>query len=99
MDNPVGYLYRVAQSRTRRRRQPLLPAPERLGLPDVEPALVPALLELPSQQRTAVWLVHGCHWTQREAAEAMGITPSSVSTHVQRALTSLRTRLEVDNRA
>jgi len=44
MANPVGYLYRVGQSRTRRRRTPSLPAPEAIGLPDVEPALIPALL-------------------------------------------------------
>jgi len=99
MDNPVGYLYRVAQSRTRRRRVPPLPTVESLGVPEVEPMLVPALLELPDQQRTAVWLVHGCHWRQTEAAEAMGISPSAVSTHVHRALTALRARLEVDTRA
>jgi RNA polymerase sigma-70 factor (ECF subfamily) len=99
LDNPVGYLYRVAQSRTRRRRQPELPPPERLDLPDLEPQLVPALLELSDQQRTAVWLVHGCHWRQTEAAEAMGISPSAVSTHVNRALERLRARLEVDDRA
>jgi RNA polymerase sigma-70 factor (ECF subfamily) len=99
MTNPVGYLYRVAQSRTRRRRVPELPTPEALGLPDVEPMLVPALRELPEQQRTAVWLVHGCHWRQTEAAEAMDISPSAVSTHVTRGLAALRARLEVDTRA
>jgi DNA-directed RNA polymerase specialized sigma24 family protein len=98
-DNPVGWLYRVAQSRTRRRKVPVLPAPEELGLPDVEPMLIPALRDLPEQQRTAVWLVHGCHWRQTEVAEAMGITPSAVSTHVARALAALRARLEVDTRA
>src|SRR6478752_5316788 len=60
MANPVGYLYRVGQSRTRTRKPPRLPAPSAVGLPDVEPALVPALLELPDTQRTAVWLVHAC---------------------------------------
>jgi DNA-directed RNA polymerase specialized sigma24 family protein len=99
MTNPAGYLYRVGQSRTRRRRHPDLPSVESMALPEVEPLLVPALLELPEQQRTAVWLVHGCHWRQTEVAEAMGISASAVSTHVSRALTHLRRRLEVEARA
>jgi DNA-directed RNA polymerase specialized sigma24 family protein len=99
MDNPVGYLYRVGQTRTRPRRTLFLPPPVDLGLPDVEPALVPALLELPVQQRTAVWLVHGCGWSYREAAAAMGVSASAVGTHVSRALDRLRARLEVDARA
>ena len=82
MENPVGYLYRVGQSRTRARRAPSLPAPADLGLPEVEPALVPALLALSVQQRTAVWLVHGCGWPYREVAEAMDVSASSVGTHV-----------------
>ena len=99
MENPVGYLYRVGQSRTRPRRTLALPAPAELGLPDVEPALVPALLALSVQQRTAVWLVHGCGWSYREVAEAMEVSASAVGTHVARALEHLRARLEVDSRA
>ena len=99
MDNPVGYLYRVAQSRTRPRRTPTLPMPATVGAIDVEPDLVPALLELSPQQRTAVWLVHGCGWPYREAAEAMNISTTAVGTHVARALERLRARLEVDARA
>jgi RNA polymerase sigma-70 factor, ECF subfamily len=96
MDNPVGYLFRVGQSRTRTRRTPDLPMPEAIGAIDVEPGLVPALRDLSPQQRTAVWLVHACGWHYREAAEAMGITTTAVGTHVARALEHLRTRLEVD---
>lgn len=96
MENPAGYLYRVGQSRTRARRRPSLPAPENLGLPDVEPALIPALVALPDQQRTAVWLVHACGWTYAEAAEAMEVSRSAVGTHVSRALDALRHRLEVE---
>lgn len=95
MDNPVGYLYRVGRSRSRRRARPLvMPSPGELGIPEVEPGLVPALLELTDRQRTAVWLVHGCQWRHNEVADAMGITPTAVATHVQRALGRLRTRLE-----
>lgn len=97
MANPAGYLYRVGQSRSRRRREGALPPPEALGLPEVEPALLPALAGLPQQQRTAVWLVHACGWTYAECAEAMEISPSAVGTHVSRALDALRASLEVDD--
>lgn len=95
MGNPAGYLYRVGQSKSRSRRTPHLPAPEALGLPDVEPRLVPALLDLSVSQRTAVWLVHGCQWRYAEVAEAMGISASAVGTHVSRGMTRLRSTLEV----
>ena len=99
MENPAGFLYRVGQSRVRRRRTPELPAPPSVGVPDVEPGLVPALLELSPAQRTAVWLVHACQWRYAEVAEAMGISASAVGTHVSRALDHLRTALAVSDRA
>lgn len=97
MDNPVGYLYRVGRSRTKRQRrlQPRpLPNPAELVVPDVEPGLVPALLALTDRQRTAVWLLHGCQWHHHEVAAAMGISASAVATHAERALGHLRARLE-----
>ena len=99
MANPVGYLYRVGQSRTRPRKPLRLPAPSAVGLPDIEPALVPALLELPETQRTAVWLVHACGWSYAEVAEAMETSTSMVGNHVSRGLARLRDLLEVDTRA
>lgn len=96
MDRPVGFLYRVGQSKTRTRKQALLPSPETLGIPDLEPKLVPALQSLPEQQRTVIWLVHACQWTHVEVAEALDISPSSVATHATRALKTLRSILEVD---
>lgn len=95
MGNPVGYLYRVGQSRTRMRRVPKLPEPESVGLPDVEPRLIPALLHLPDTQRTAVWLVHACQWHYAEVAEALGTTTSMVGNHVARGMARLREALEV----
>jgi DNA-directed RNA polymerase specialized sigma24 family protein len=95
MSNPVGYVFRVGQSRSRSRRSGLLPTPADVGLPDIEPALVPALLALPEGQRAAVWLIHACGWTHAEAGEALGITASTVSTQVGRGLEALRRRLEV----
>ncbi len=94
MENPVGYLYRVGQSRTRPRKHPLLPPPAALGVPDVEPRLIEELASLPERQRVAVWLVHACEWTHREVGEALDISTSAVSTHVARGTERLRARLE-----
>ncbi|MBK5286878.1 MAG: sigma-70 family RNA polymerase sigma factor [Acidimicrobiia bacterium] len=96
LDNPSGYLFRVGQSRTRRRRQGVLPAPTALRCAEVEPALIPALMSLSDRQRTAVWLVHGCDWSYAEVADAMHLSASAVGTHVARALAHLRDQLEVD---
>ena len=95
MANPAGYLFRVGQSSVRRRRTPVLPAPVAVGLPDIEPALVPALLALPLTQRTAVWLVHACGWRYAEVAEAMETSTSMVGNHVTRGLSALRAQLGV----
>ena len=102
MGNPIGYLYRVGLTRSARsgfagpaRACELLPAPAELGLPHIEPALIPALLSLPEKQRHAVWLVHGCGWTHAEVAEALGIGRTTVGTHIARAMTRLRQLLEV----
>ncbi len=99
MDIPAGYLYRVGQSRTRGRAVAVLPAPEELGLPDIEPGLVPASAALPETQRTAVWLVHACEWRYAEVAEAMGTSVSMVGNHVARGMERLRTALEVSTDA
>lgn len=99
MENSVGYLYRVGQSRSRVRREPQLPPPEMLGLPEVEPRLIPALLTLSPSQRAAVWLVHGCQWRYAEVAEAMGMSTSAVGTHISRGLQRLRLALQVTDHA
>jgi DNA-directed RNA polymerase specialized sigma24 family protein len=98
MENPIGYLYRVGLSRSAPRRaprSPTLPAPAEVGLPDVEPGLVPALLALPESQRSVIWLVHGCGWTYTEVAASLHIGRSTVGTHLSRAMASLRRSLEV----
>lgn len=99
LTNPRGYLFRVAQSSTRQRKAAHLPAPATIGVPDIEPALIPALQSLPEPQRVAVWLVHACQWTYGETAEAMGIGSSTVGTHVQRGLAALRQKLNVEKEA
>lgn len=98
-DNPAGYLFRVAQSRTRRRRSPRLFRREPVVLPEVEPGLVDALCALPDSQRIAVWLAHGCGWAHVDIAEVLGVSASTVATHVSRGLDRLRSELGVMNDA
>ena len=94
MENPYGYLYRVAVNAGRRKPRILdLPPVEQGRMPDVEPALVPALLALSPMQRQAVWLVHGCDWTYGETATALDISASAVGTHLTRGMTRLRSEI------
>lgn len=99
LKRPLGYLYRVGQSSTRR--FVVKPPPARLvaildeSFPQVEPGLLPALERLSAQQRTVVLLVHGFDWRQSEVAELLGINPSTVQKHLERALARLRHELEV----
>jgi RNA polymerase sigma-70 factor (ECF subfamily) len=95
MSNPVGYLYRVGQSRTRRSKRLRLFRREPDAIPEVEPGLVDALAALPDSQRTAVWLAHGCAWTHQEIAEVLSTSTSTVATHVSRGLERLRAELGV----
>ena len=101
MDNPVGYLYRVGQTAARRlrRRPPRLPMPAPSMLPDVEPSLVPALERLSEQQRVVVVLVAGLQWRQVEVAELLGVSSSTVRTHLERGLAQLRLIMEVVDHA
>lgn len=96
MANPAGYLYRVAQSKSRRRKQGLLPWQSDAAIPDVEPGLPAALAALSPKQSEAVWLVHGAGMTHVEVAEAMGISASTVANHLERGMTRLRTDLGVE---
>lgn len=95
MERPAGYLYRVAQTSVRRRKQGWLPWSGERELPDIEPGLPDALAALPAGQAKAVWLVSACGWSHAEAADALGVSTSTVSTQVNRALIRLRTSLGV----
>lgn len=96
MANPAGYLYRVGQSSSRRyrRRSPLFPPVVPTHMPDVEPGLPDALNSLSSAQRTAVVLLYVLEWTEREAADLLGVDRSTVRRHRDRGLTKLRAILE-----
>lgn len=95
MASPVGYLFRVGQSRTRRRRPPRIFRTVSTVLPDVEPGLVDALSSLSESQRISVWLAHGCGWSHAEIAEVLEVSVSTVATHVSRGLGRLRSELGV----
>jgi RNA polymerase sigma-70 factor (ECF subfamily) len=96
MENPAGYLYRVACShmRSRKRRVVFEPAPR--TLPDVEPGLAPALARLSEQQRVAVVLTLAFDWTLAEVAALTGSSISTVNTHRRRGLARLRKDLGVE---
>lgn len=99
MENPAGYLYRVAQSQARRgifRPRPRLPIPRyAYQAPMVEPGLKPAMDRLSPRQREVVVLVHGFGWTVTEVSDLLGIGFSTTKKHLERAMTRLRTDLGV----
>jgi RNA polymerase sigma factor (sigma-70 family) len=95
LSNPVGYLFRVGQSRSRRRKKPTI-----FARPDThdqwyEPELARLLGGLPDRQRIAVILVHGYGWTTREVADLLGVRATTVQSHLSRGLNRLREELEV----
>lgn len=104
MENPVGYLYRVAQSATRRHRRWTrdvdLPVERPAAVGDDAPALPVdaglhrALAGLTVEQRTCIVLVHVYDWTYRDAAEALGLPVTTVRNHLHRGLARLRRLLE-----
>ena len=97
--NPVAYLFRVGQSRSRRlrRRQILARSDaETAREPEVEPKLRQALLRLSPNQRIAIVLHLGYAWTLAEIGDLLGITRSTVQRHLDRGLVSLRTQLGVE---
>ncbi|NNF63155.1 MAG: sigma-70 family RNA polymerase sigma factor [Acidimicrobiia bacterium] len=100
MENAAGYLYRVGRSRGRpRRSRPVFdPVPSR-HLPEVEPGLPDALSGLSEKQRVAVVMVHAYEWSRGEAAEVLGVSVSTLDTHLQRGLAKLRDGLGVQSHA
>jgi DNA-directed RNA polymerase specialized sigma24 family protein len=98
IDDPVSYLYRVGQSRTRRPKTRLLRLPGRpeWSEPWIEPTLSAGLAALSEKQRVAVVLVHGYAWTHREVGELLGIRGTTVQTHLDRGMARLRNHLKAD---
>lgn len=98
LDNPTGYLFRVAQtavSRYRGRdRRLAFPGtlPEPSG-PEADPELFQSLGALSEAQRVAVLMVHAYHWTYQEVADVLGVSVTAVTNHVHRGMARLRTDL------
>jgi len=97
MHNPVGYLYRVGQTRAMRSR-----SARTAGFPPppnedhaYEPGLADAIEHLSPGQRQAVLLVYAWGYTYREVAELLGVAPSTVQKHLERGLAKLRKSLGV----
>jgi DNA-directed RNA polymerase specialized sigma24 family protein len=93
--NPLAYLYRVGQSRTRGRKERPLFVSVPSSEPWIEPNLGAALVSLSVAQRTAVVLVHGFGWTMKEVADCTGIRVTTVQNHLDRGLRKLRAELKV----
>jgi RNA polymerase sigma-70 factor (ECF subfamily) len=97
MGNPAGYLYRVGQTAARRSRRlgPLMPAPAIEEDRHFEPRLPEALAQLSEFQRSCVLLVHAFGWPQADVADLLGISVSTVRTHLARGLAKLQSTLQV----
>ena len=97
MSNPVGYLYRVGQSRAVSSTvgPPLLSIQPTSQQPWVEPQLPDALAGLSDRQRSAVLLIHSYEWTYQEVADLWGTSRATVQRHVIRGMAKLRKALEV----
>lgn len=97
MSNPLGFLYRVSQSKARRYSRWLKRTTFPSRFPDVvheDPQLhdtLQVLAVLSPDQRACVLLVHGFGWTYNEVAELLGMNRSEVNNHVHRGLAHLRT--------
>jgi RNA polymerase sigma factor (sigma-70 family) len=95
--NLPGYLFRVGQSATRKKRQPVVFEVATEAEHSFEPGLPAALALLSQRQRIAVVLVHGYGCTLREVAELTGTRPTTVQNHLSRGLARLRMLLGVQD--
>jgi RNA polymerase sigma-70 factor, ECF subfamily len=108
VENPAGYLYRVAlnarRSRLRRIRVAAAKALQLRPEPPGDPheaaedrmTVRRALAALPAGQREAVVLVEWLGLTDAEAGEVLGLTPGAVRTRLHRARAALREQLRGD---
>jgi RNA polymerase sigma-70 factor (ECF subfamily) len=109
LENPAGYLYRVAlnahRSRLRRMRIAAAKALHFRQEPPADPedaaddrvSVRRALATLPAGQREAVVLVEWLGLTDAEAGRVLGLSPGAVRTRLHRARTALRDQLRGDD--
>jgi DNA-directed RNA polymerase specialized sigma24 family protein len=95
LENKVAYLFRVGQSRSRDRKTPITFERDESSDPWFDPGLISALASLTERQRVAVVLVNGFDWKLREVAELLDVGVSTVQSHLERGMRSLRNALEV----
>jgi RNA polymerase sigma-70 factor (ECF subfamily) len=104
LDDPEGYIYRTAMNvwRSRRRRTAVavrravhaVPPDDELDRVDVQDTVLRALMSLTERQRASIVLIDLLGFTSAEAAQALGVRPSTVRVLVMRARDRLRTDLE-----
>lgn len=96
MSNPLGYLYRVSQSRARRyvrwSRRTTFPSrfPDVVHEDPIMHDVMQLLSALTPDQRACVLLVHGFGWSYDEVADLLNMRRTSVNNHVHRGLARLR---------
>jgi RNA polymerase sigma factor (sigma-70 family) len=98
--NPVGWVVRVAlneaRSAARVFRRERSDPPDLTATPDVGPLdreLVRLVWRLPARQRQVIALRILLELSTEEAARALGISPGTVTAHLHRALTTLRSQI------
>lgn len=104
MEDPTGYLYRTAMNAFRSwHRRSALAARRVIGLTRSDDSIeqleeldvvVRALASLTARQRAAVVLIDLLGYSSDEAGRMLGVRPSTVRTHVERAHRDLKARLE-----
>lgn len=102
MENPLGYLYRVAQSKSRNYVRWM----NRTTFPSRFPDIVhedmqlhdtlQMLAGLNPDQRVCVMLVHAFGWTYAEVADLLGVTRAVVNHNVHRGIARLRSSTFTD---
>ena len=103
MESPEGYLFRVAMNAARSRRRRVLRAarivggrPERDPFDEVDQrdAVVRALRDLPPRQRAALALTDLLGYGTEEAADILGVKPTTVRSLASLGRSALRTAME-----
>jgi DNA-directed RNA polymerase specialized sigma24 family protein len=99
LDNPGGWVYRVALNWSRsvlhRRLRPVrAPGGAHPGAPaDPEPAVTTALADLPVDQRSVLVCRYLMGWSEAQTAAALKIRPGTVKSRAHRGLQSLQIAL------
>jgi RNA polymerase sigma-70 factor, ECF subfamily len=103
MDNPLGYLFRVAQSSARPHHRWLnrwvsaFPAATLNSATTdsySDPDLAEAMTKIPSRQRVCLLLLYAHGWSQREVADLLEVSEAVVNNEAHRGRKRLRALLK-----